>query len=204
MRSLLGVLRADGNALLPRGGDPSLVPEAGQPAIAERAPGEAELLPQPGLADLGRLVTRTAEAGVRVDLDVTGARRGLPAGLDLAAYRVIQEALTNVIKHAATDTCQVTLAYQEDALSLEITDTGRDRVPPDAAPGEAGTGEACGHGIAGMRERVAMYGGEFGAGPLPGHGFRIAARLPLGEPPLNEPPLDKPPLDSQPLKGSAA
>ncbi len=147
MRTLLGVLRADGNAV------------AHRPAEARRGPGEAELLPAPGLADLDRLVMRSAEAGVRVDLEVLGERQELSAGLDLAAYRVIQEAVTNVIKHAATDACTVILAYEQSALSLEITDKGRGSAPGGAGPGnEPGADPASadaayaadGHGIVGM------------------------------------------------------
>jgi signal transduction histidine kinase len=132
-----------------------------------------ELGPAPGLANLEDLVRRTAEAGVKVDLDVRGERPALAPGLDLAAYRVIQEAVTNVVKHAATDSCQVTIDHGPGVLSLEITDHG---------PGPAGGGPAVGHGghgIEGMRERVGMYGGEFEAGPRPGHGFRVTARFPL-------------------------
>ena len=139
-----------------------------------RAPEQAgELGPAPGLASLGELVRRAAEAGVKVDLDVRGERPALAPGLDLAAYRVIQEAVTNVVKHAATDRCRVTIDYGPGVLSLEITDHG---------PGPAGSGPAAGrggHGIEGMRERVGMYGGEFQAGPRPGHGFRVTARFPL-------------------------
>jgi signal transduction histidine kinase len=107
-----------------------------------------------------------------VDLDVRGERPPLPAGLDLAAYRVIQEAMTNVIKHAATESCRVAVAYQEDALTLEITDSGSGAGGSNGSP-------AAGHGIAGMRERVGMYGGEFRAAPCPGRGFRVTAWFPL-------------------------
>jgi signal transduction histidine kinase len=137
-------------------------------------------VPAPGLGDLDRLVARTAEAGVRVDLDVRGERPSLPAGLDLAAYRVIQEAITNVIKHAATDCCRVALAYQEDALTLEITDSGHGA--DGSGPGSAGAGHgspAEGHGLAGMRERVGMYGGKLRAAPRPEGGFRVTAWFPL-------------------------
>ena len=158
MRALLEVLRAepDGAGL--------------GPILGQQHTG---LVPAPGLASLESLAAGTAEAGVRVDLDVRGERPQLTPGLDLAAYRVIQEALTNVIKHAATDRCTVTVTCQRDVLTLEITDhgtgTGRN---PSGNP-------AAGHGIAGMRERVSMYGGQFQAGPLPGGGFRVAARFPL-------------------------
>jgi signal transduction histidine kinase len=136
---------------------------------------EADLVPVPGLADLGTLTARTGEAGVRVEVDVRGERRGLPAGLDLAAYRVIQEAVTNVIKHAATDRCTVTVHYRADSLAVEIADAG-------TGTGTARADDGCpraGHGIAGMRERVAMYRGEFCAGPRPGGGFRVTASFPL-------------------------
>jgi len=137
------------------------------------------LKPAPGLADLGRLITGTADAGVRVQLEVRGTPRSVSPGVDLAAYRIVQEALTNVVKHAGTTASRVVLTYADDALCLEITDDGQ------GAPAAAGPAPA-GHGIAGMRERAGLYGGEFHAGPLPGRGFRVAARLPLdgaaGEP----------------------
>jgi signal transduction histidine kinase len=158
MRALLGVLRNEKTAVEPG-------------AAGNRDPGR--LVPAPGLADLDRLVERTAEAGVRVDVDVCGERPPLPAGLDLAAYRVIQEAITNVIKHAATDSCRVAVAYQEDKLTLEITDNGR------GYGGKGHGGPSAGHGIAGMRERASMYGGELRAVPLPGSGFQVTAWFPL-------------------------
>jgi signal transduction histidine kinase len=148
MRALLGVLRDDGTA-----------------------GSGAGLIPAPGMADLKALADRTAEAGVRVDLDIHGDRPPLPAGLDLAAYRVIQEAITNVIKHAATDRCRVAVGYADESLNLEITDSG--------IGSASSTGPGTGHGIAGMSERVGMYGGEFSAAPRPGGGFRVSARFPL-------------------------
>jgi signal transduction histidine kinase len=96
----------------------------------------------------------------------------LPAGIDLAAFRVIQEAITNVVKHAGTDRCRVTVSHQEDVLAVEVTDGGT---------AKAGQTSGLGHGIVGMRERVGMYGGEFRAAPLPGRGFQISARFPLME-----------------------
>ena len=92
--------------------------------------------------------------------------------MDLAAYRIIQEALTNVVKHARTTVARVVVTYTDDALCLEITDDGHG-VPAAAVAASAG------HGIAGMAERVSLFGGEFHAGPLPGQGFRVAARLPV-------------------------
>lgn len=166
MRSLLGVLRDEETGA--RNDDENGARNGAGPRTMDAA-----LVPAPGLADLDRLAERAGEAGVRVDVSVRGERPRLPAGLDLAAYRVIQEAVTNVIKHAATDQCQVTVACQEDALTLEVTDNG--------AGSAASGGElpAAGNGIIGMRERAAMYGGEVRAAPLPGRGFRVTARFPL-------------------------
>ena len=135
---------------------------------------EPELAPAPGLADVGQLITGTADAGVRVQLEIRGVQRPVPPGVDLAAYRIIQEALTNVVKHARTTAARVVVTYADDAMVLEITDDGRG-VPADSVTASAG------HGIAGMAERVSLFGGEFHAGPLPGRGFRVAAQLPLGE-----------------------
>jgi len=146
MRRLLGVLRDD---------------HAG-----------ADLAPAHGLADVGQLITGTADAGVQVQLEIRGPQRPVPPGVDLAAYRIIQEALTNVVKHARTTTTRVAVTYEDDALDLEITDDGRG-APVGAVAASAG------HGIAGMRERASLFGGEFHAGPRPGRGFRVAARLPL-------------------------
>ena len=160
MRALLGVLR-DEETGARNGAGP-----AGRDAVPT-------LTPAPGLADLGSLVERTGEAGVRVDLSVAGERPRLPAGLDLAAYRLIQEAVTNVIKHAATDRCWVAVGYQEDTLTLEVTDNGSGGAASGSEPPVAG------NGIIGMRERAAMYGGEVRAAPLPGHGFQVTARFPL-------------------------
>jgi signal transduction histidine kinase len=135
-----------------------------------------ELAPARGLADVGQLITGIADAGVRVQLEVRGRQRPVPPGVDLAAYRIIQEALTNVVKHAQTTESRVVVTYAEDAICLEITDDGH------GAPADSVTTGA-GHGIAGMAERVSLFGGEFHAGSLPGRGFRVAARLPLDNPP---------------------
>jgi signal transduction histidine kinase len=133
-----------------------------------------ELGPAHRLADLGQLVTSTADAGVKVQLEVRGSQRDLPPGVDLAAYRIVQEALTNVVKHARTTACQVVVTYERDAVLVEITDEGRGAPAAAARPGP---------GLAGMAERAGLYGGEFHAGPLPGGGFRVAARLPLDSAP---------------------
>jgi signal transduction histidine kinase len=165
LRVLLGVLRDD---------------ETGARNGAGEGTQDGALVPAPGLADLDRLVKRTGEAGVRVNLRVHGERSPLPAGLDLAAYRVIQEAVTNVVKHAATDECQVSVSYQEDSLILAVTDNGGG----STASGDGGEIPVAGNGIIGMRERVAMYGGELRAAALPGRGFRVTAVFPLAGPGL--------------------
>jgi signal transduction histidine kinase len=126
----------------------------------------------PGLADLEALVTRMGRAGLRVELHVQGEPRRLPRGVDLAGYRIIQEALTNVVKHAATDSARARVLYGKDEVEIEVTDDGR---------GSPGTVPAAGHGLIGMRERAALYTGEFAAGPLPVGGFRVWARIPTCE-----------------------
>ena len=144
MRRLLGVLRADG----------------------ERLP----LAPQPGLDQLGTLVERTRATGLRVDLDVSGALQPVGPGVDLVAYRVIQEALTNVLKHARATSAAVAVRYGERLLELTVEDDG-------ASAGVNGGG----HGLVGMQERVALYGGTLEARPRPEGGFRVHAALPLRE-----------------------
>ena len=159
MRRMLAVLR---QADAPAGSSP----------VAEGSPAapEAPLRPADGLADLRRLITRVGHAGVHVALQVIGQPVDVPASVDLSAFRIIQESLTNVVKHAATPDCTVRLEYREDELGLEILDEGDATAPP---------GPGTGHGLIGMRERVLLCGGEFSAGPRPGHGFRVAATLPL-------------------------
>jgi signal transduction histidine kinase len=134
-----------------------------------RAEGTAPLAPVPGLAELDGLVERTSAAGVGVDVVVRGTPRPLRAGVDLSAYRIVQEALTNVVKHAGATSCRVAIEYGDDVVIVEVIDQGRGGTP---APG--------GHGLVGMRERALLCGGELTADPLPGGGFRVAARLPDG------------------------
>ncbi|MCY0955530.1 sensor histidine kinase [Streptomyces sp. H27-H5] len=135
--------------------------------------GPTSLGPAPGLDDLDRLAEATADAGVRVDLRRTGLRRPLPTDIDLSAYRIVQEALTNVVRHAGTGQCRVSIDHGEGELSVEVVDDGR---------GATATGPGHGFGIVGMRERVALLHGRLSVGPRPEGGFRVAARLPLPEP----------------------
>jgi signal transduction histidine kinase len=132
--------------------------------------------PAPSLAGLDVLLDRVRGAGISVDLVVEGERRGLPQGVDLSAYRVIQEALTNTLRHAHAASVKVRLRYAPDALEVEVTDDGRGAA---AALLEA---PHHGYGLVGMRERVVMLGGEVTAGPRAGGGFEVRARLPLGSP----------------------
>jgi signal transduction histidine kinase len=251
MRRMLGALRqaddadASGSAVSPgpaaAGGGPGMRASGTGPSYGPGAP----LFPAPGLADLDRLVARTAGAGVRVDVKRFGQPRDLPASIDLSAYRIVQEALTNVVKHGQTSSCRVLLGYRDDEMTIEVSDDGAGMPVPElagagvsrygtAASGGTGllarngstghgldilddpevrldTGPAApagvlpgalsgvlpgalsgvlpgalrgaipgtGHGIIGMRERVTLLGGEFSAGPLPGYGFRVSARIPL-------------------------
>ncbi len=123
----------------------------------------------PSLAELGALVEQYRVAGLPVEVDVAGTPRQLGAGLDLTAYRIVQEALTNSLKYAGPATARVLVRFTPRALDLEIADDGTGSGAP------AGSG----HGLVGMRERVSMYGGELQAGPSPGGGFAVHARLPL-------------------------
>jgi signal transduction histidine kinase len=137
-----------------------------------------QLAPAPGLADLERLVSTTAGAGVRVNVTRTGEHRDIPAGIDQSAFRIVQEALTNVVKHSGASSCRVSVGYEYTGLSVEITDPGGATPGLDRSPA-AREPNGTGHGILGMRERVSLCGGEFTAGPLPERGFRVAARFPL-------------------------
>jgi signal transduction histidine kinase len=149
LRRLLGVLRQEG--------DP-----------------QGDLAPVPGLAELDSLLAEVAKAGLAVRLQVEGTPAQLPAGVDLSAYRIVQEALTNVVKHAGPAHAQVTIRYRDQEVTVEVTDDGQ------GVTARTGDGQArVGHGLIGMTERVQVFGGELEVGPRPGGGFRVAARLPL-------------------------
>jgi signal transduction histidine kinase len=151
LRRMLGVLRSD--------------TREGQPGGVGN-----ERVPAPRLADLARLAEHARQGGVAVDLDVDAAA-DLPEGVALAAYRIVQEAMTNVVKHAAPTRCRVRVARSGPELLIEVSDGGGHRRAAAAVPG--------GHGIIGMRERAALFGGQFEAGPSRSGGFRVTARLPL-------------------------
>lgn len=125
--------------------------------------------PPTGLADLDRVTSTAIAAGVQVDVRWQGERRPLPAAVDQSAFRIVQEAVTNVVRHADAARCRVSIGYAGEELSVEIVDDGR----ADSAS------EGGGYGIAGMRERVALLNGHFTAGSRPEGGFRVAARLPI-------------------------
>jgi signal transduction histidine kinase len=124
---------------------------------------------QPSLDRLNDLVAQVGEAGLEVRLRIVGEPYPLPPGLDQSVYRVIQEALTNVLKHAHAARAEVVIGYDRAELSVEVTDDGTGHPP--------GGGHGTGHGLIGMRERTAMYGGALVAGPLPGGGYRVSARF---------------------------
>jgi signal transduction histidine kinase len=128
----------------------------------------ADFAPQPDLGQLDELIDQVRAAGLHVVLHVEGEARPLPAALELSAYRVVQEALTNTLKHAHASRVDVALRYRDDTLDVEVRDDGSG----------SGDGHGDGRGLIGMRERVGVFGGSLDAGPAPGGGFAIAARFP--------------------------
>ena len=137
----------------------------------EPGAGQVSLGAAPGLADIDRLAATARDAGVQVEVDWHGSREPLPADIDLSAFRIIQEAVTNVVRHAGTGHCQVAIDQRDGQLSIEVTDSGR-----------GGSMAGTGYGITGMRERAALLDGDFSAGPRPDGGFRVAVRLPVPAP----------------------
>ena len=141
---------------------------------ALRDPDEAPALaPQPSLSRVEALVAHARETGLPVDLEIEGEPVPLPAGVDLTAYRLVQEGLTNTIKHAAAHHADVRVRYDGDHVEIEVSDDGQGRNGADTASNGGG------HGLVGMRERVSIYGGELEAGPRTEGGFRLRARLPV-------------------------
>lgn len=157
-----------------------IVEQSGREALAEmrrlvgvlRRPEEAPALaPQPSLQHLDRLIEQARDAGLPVDVQIEGDATELPAGIDLTAYRLVQEGLTNAIKHAKATSAEVIVRYGPDRLELVVSDNGRGITD--------GSTDGGGHGLVGMRERVAVYGGELEAGASPDGGYTLHARLPL-------------------------
>jgi signal transduction histidine kinase len=156
------------------------VEETGRTALTEMrrllgamrsADDAAELGPQPGLDNLDALAERVGRAGLPVRLQVEGERLPLPRGIDLSAYRIVQEGLTNALKHSGASQADVTIRYRPDQLQIEVRDNGRG----------ASTSDGLGHGLFGIRERVKLYGGEMSAGSASTGGFVLETRLPLRE-----------------------
>jgi signal transduction histidine kinase len=170
LRNLLGLLAPSGEAEPAEGG------EAPVPGGA----GDAALTPQPGVARIPALLARVCEAGMPVELSVDapgGSPRALPPGIDLAGFRVVQEGLTNVMKHAGPARTTVRLEYRPRDLVITVSDDGP---RPGSAPAAAAPGSGSGaRGLIGLRERIAVYGGMLDAGPRPGGGWRLTARIPL-------------------------
>lgn len=190
MRRLLGVLRTDGPG--PTGargtggpeGAAGASPPTGSTAAVPGWPGTGvaagvttaaqPVAPQPAEGDLEALVDQVRASGLRVSLVRMGTARHLPPGVGLTVYRIAQESLTNVLKHAGPDpTVTVLVHWRPEAIVLEVSDDGR---------GAAADSDGLGHGLLGMRERATMFGGSVTAGPRPGGGFRVRARIPTGEP----------------------
>jgi signal transduction histidine kinase len=162
MRRLLGVLRDER--------------DEHEDGRGQAGAATAGLAPQPGIVQVAALVEQVRQAGFPVELVVEGEPGPLPPGVDLSAYRIVQEALTNTMKHAGPSRARVLVRYGTDDVELQVTDDGRglpggDRAEPGSLPQ--------GHGLLGMRERVNLFGGELRAGPGPGGGFTVTARLPL-------------------------
>ena len=147
--------------------------------LRQEAEARGSLAPAPGLAGVEALAAEVASAGVRVEVRIEGTPSELPAGLDLSAYRIVQEALTNVLKHAGPAAATVRVAYEPGRMAIEVTDDGQGLEPAFGRRSTDSDPQDRGSGIAGMRERAALYGGTLEAGPLPGGGFRVAATLPL-------------------------
>jgi signal transduction histidine kinase len=175
------------------------IENSGRQALAEtrrllgvlRDPGEQTgFAPQPGIGELDALAASVRAAGLPVRLVIDGDPAALPAAVDVSVYRIVQEALTNVLKHAGPTRADVTIGCSADTVSIEITDNGA------AEPGQPIS--AGGHGLAGMRERAAVFGGELAAGPRPGGGFAVRVRLPLG---VDLPLAVDLPLGGGPMRG---
>jgi signal transduction histidine kinase len=159
-------------------------PADGVPAAASRAPAldpgpNPGLAPQPSLSRLSPLIDRIAFAGLPVDVRISGDPRPLPSGIDVTAYRIVQEALTNALKHAAGGKAEVTIRYADRSLRVEVLNTG-----PSVLTGGVSvrSGDGAGRGLLGLRQRVAVYGGDLDARRRLGGGYRVRARIPVDPP----------------------
>ena len=152
--------------------------------LAPQAAGSEDLAPQPSLSRLSPLIDRIAFAGLPVEVRISGEPRPLPAGVDLTAYRIIQEALTNALKHGDGVKAEVTVRYADHALRVEILNTGPSVLTGGRSPasGDSVSGDSAGRGLLGLRQRVAVYGGELDARRRLGGGFRVRAKIPLERP----------------------
>ncbi len=158
-----------------------IVADAGRRGLTEmrrllgllREAGDIQLGPQPGLDSLGSLVSQLSEAGLHVEIDIDGTRRELPAGIDLNAFRIVQESLTNTVRHAGPGAgAHVRVVYSEDELEIDVTDDGMGAAESLVASGS-------GHGLIGMEERVSLLDGSLTAGPRIGGGFRVHTIIPI-------------------------
>ncbi|MEU7578605.1 sensor histidine kinase [Streptomyces sp. NPDC041068] len=173
LRRVLGVLRSENPE------DPEAAPRS----------------PLPTLERLGGLVDNARAAGLTVRCETAGEVRPLPPGVDLSAYRIVQEALSNAIRHAPGSTVRIDLAHTRSGLRVRVTNTGTHiKAPP--SPG-------AGHGLLGMRERTAMLGGDLATGPTPDGGYEVSAFLPTNQPPTNQPPTNQPPTNQPPTNGES-
>ena len=162
------------------------IEQTGRQAMAEmrrllgmlrRSDDELALAPQPSIDHLDTLVAQVRDAGMPVELSVEGEPRPLPPGVDLSAYRIVQEALTNALKHAGPASARVTVRYGRDELDIEVSDDGT--APPAENANGARAPSGGGHGLVGMRERVALFGGDLAAGHRRDGGYAVKARLPI-------------------------
>jgi signal transduction histidine kinase len=141
-------------------------------------PQAAPLAPAGSLADVPQLAERTAGAGVRVHVTWQGEQRPLPPEIELSAFRIIQESVTNVVRHSGARTCRVAVGYEPTGVEIEVVDDGDEGLGGPGRPRFAAGADGSGFGLLGMRERVTLLSGQFDAGQRPEGGFRVAARLP--------------------------
>jgi signal transduction histidine kinase len=174
--------RASGTATGPALENLENIENSGRQALAENrrlldvlrdTSEETALAPQPGIGELDALATNVRAAGLPVNLVIDGDPAAVPPAVDVSVYRIVQEALTNVLKHAGHARADVRIGCADEAVTIEVTDDGTTQLGDRAL--------ACGHGLAGMRERAAIFGGELHAGPRAAGGFAVRARLPLGD-----------------------